>query len=187
MKEELMSRVKTDLATVLADVQSYSSPKDMCNINPEKWMKIASMFVQGESSYLVGRETKCNGIVIKRVRSQLNENPLFCDLKREMAIEINMALTDTIEANQVFSEKLKNRIDGITDDEMEEMDILDLRKAESEGAKTAQLLTNTLLKLRGENVQKVHVVKTEGTIEDYFDALDKLNGNREKVVEAEEV
>ena len=98
-----------------------------------------------------------------------------------------MALADTMETNHLFSGKLKNRIENLSEAEMEEMDILELRKAEESGAKTAQILTNTMLRLRGDNVHKVHIVKTEGTLEDYFNALDKLNGNKETVMEAEEV
>lgn len=187
MNEELISRIKTDLATVLLDVQSYANRYSLCNRNPEKWLKMATMICQGESTRVIRDECVVNGVQIKRVRAELEENPIFCDLKRELAVRTNMALADTMETNHLFSGKLKNRIENLSEAEMEEMDILELRKAEESGAKTAQILTNTMLRLRGDNVHKVHIVKTEGTLEDYFNALDKLNGNKETVMEAEEV
>ena len=184
MNEELLARVKQNLAVALADTQAYCTSWDLCNSNPKRWLDIATMLMQGASVSKTKRALNATQRLVKKVGGQLMENPNICDLKRELAVDIAITLSDSIEATKLAGEKLRERMERITDKEIDDMDLVDLSKCESEGAKSVQILNNTLMRLRGEDIKKTMVVEAKMTYEEYMKIREGLPSKEVVEVEA---
>jgi len=181
---ELAQRLDDTLKGILADAQGYSAPHSIERKDPERWMRTARMVVEGAPVTELKRQCKDWG-TIARIRAQIAESPVCGDLKRELAVRQVQALDTTRELRKTAAEKLAKKMENA-----EEWDKIDLEQAGrlyDRLTMAEDVDTKTLLRLRGDNVQRVEVTRKDFNFEDMLKELREMKAaEKEPVIELED-
>lgn len=180
---QLAKQVNDDLQQILADVQGYCAVRCLAKQRPEQWIEGASLLLQGDGPRIVANKTGLSFYTVKTIQAQVFESPVASDLRRELAVRNLMSLETTVELSETIGAKLEKRLAEMTDEELKEISPLDLARMKREISTANKLDTDTLLKVRGDNVQTINVVHKTESYEDMMASVREARG--EKVIEAE--
>lgn len=171
--DDLPARVDNTLKDILLEAQQYASPMSLEKVNPEKWLTAANEILQGVSRRKVQHGTLSgNTTAYNRIKAQLMESPVCGDLKRQLAVRNLEQLNYTAEIREMVGEALIERFgdkDALKDVKPEEM-----IKMYRELSVANKLDTETLMRVRGDNVQKIEITKKDFNFEDALKQVREL-------------
>ena len=180
---ELAVRLDDTLKGVLLDAQGYASPQSLERKEPERWMKLARMVVEGAPVTELKRECK-SWPTIARIRAQLAESPTCGDLKRELAIRQVEALDTTRELRKTAAEKLKAKMGN--EEEWDKIDLEQAGRLYDRLTIAEDVDTKTLMRLRGDNVQRVEITRKDFDFESMLKELREMKKAQGEVIELED-
>ena len=181
---ELSGRVEDGLKEALLDVQGYCNVAAMARRNPDKWLYIAGELLKGRSRSDICKSNNFDFKGVNLVYDQVMSNPALVDVKRELDVRNVRNLNHTLDLKDMMAEKIKSKFEdgGIFND----MSGIDIIKGYRELSVAAKLETETMMRVRGDAVQRIEVTHKNYDKDDYLEDLkrvDELN----RVIEAEEV
>jgi len=177
---ELAHRLDDTLKGVLLDAQGYASPHSLERKEPKRWMKLARMVMEGAPVPELKRECN-NWHTIARIRAQVLESPACGDLKRELAIRQVEALETTRELRKTAADKLKAKMGD--DAEWYKIDLEQAGRLYDRLTIAEDVDTKTLMRLRGDNVQRVEVTRKDFNFEDMLKELREMKAAEKDVIE----
>lgn len=181
MGNELSVRLDETVKNILIDVQSYSHANSIEKRDPERWIKLAKSILQGVPVNEL-KKTNQDWGTIARVRAQLAESPACSDLKRELSVRQIQALETTSELRKTAAEMLAKKMGN--QDEWDKIDLEQAGRLYDKLTIAEDIDTKTLMRLRGENVQRIEITKKEVSFEDM---LNEVKKQRDANVEAIDV
>lgn len=178
---ELKQRLDETLKDTLLHTQAYSAPQSLCNIKPERWLYIASQLAQGRSRTDLFKKENISHNTTRRIEAELAASPHVTDLKQELSVQKVQNLQISHEIRNSLNETLLKRRE-----EAEEMDLLDLGKLIKEVSVADKVDLGDLLRMRGDNVQKVEVTHKNVDFETMLKAAQEAR-DKDKSIKAAEV
>lgn len=186
-------RMEDVLKATLKDVQGYANKRCLAVQDPDKWMKIAGLLLQGKTPKQIEYHYKLTDFKgAKNVEAQLMENPAVGDVKREFAVKLIDSMNTGIEIVHKLNQAINHKLENTDMDELlEEHSLMDLnRMATDRTGKEFLGLVHTINKLT--NIappaqEVVHRIPAyEGMMEEIRKAREKENALRAVPVEVVE-
>lgn len=178
---ELKQRLDETLKDTLLHTQAYSAPQSLSNIKPERWLYIASQLSQGRSRTDLFKKENISHNTTRRIEAELAASPHVTDLKQELSVQKVQNLQVSHEIRNRLNETLLKR-----SDEADEMDLLDLGKLIKEVSVADKVDLGDLLRMRGDNVQKVEVTHKSVDFETMLKAAQEAR-DKDKSIKAADV
>jgi len=185
----LSAEVNQEIKAMLHEDREGSPLMSLEHTHPERWCEVARMLIEGCSynSILRGPAADNKGL-LRRVRAQMDSNPRVGDLKRELSIRALDGLTQTSELRRSIGEKFRDKLEGMTEEEIQGMELESWAKIHKDMTLAEKLDTETVMKLRGENIQKIEVtqkVSDEDIRELEAQLIAKVEANRAEAIDVE--
>jgi hypothetical protein len=178
---ELKQRLDDALKATLIHTQTYSPPQSLCNQKPERWMYLASQLAQGRSRTDLFKKENISHNTTRRIEAELAASPHVTDLKQELSVQKIQNLQISHEIRNRLNETLLKR-----SGEANEMDLLDLGKLIKEVSVADKVDLGDLLRMRGDNVQKVEVTHKTVDFETMLKAAQEAR-DKDKSIKVAEV
>lgn len=160
--------------------KGYSAPQSLSNIKPERWLYIASQLAQGRSRTDLFKKENISHNTTRRIEAELAASPHVTDLKQELSVHKIQNLQISHEIRNRLNETLLKR-----SDEAEEMALLDLGKLIKEVSVADKVDLGDLLRMRGDNVQKVEVTHKTVDFETMLKAAQEARDKGKSIKAAE--
>lgn len=177
---ELKQRLDETLKDALLHTKGYSAPQSLSNIKPERWLYIASQLAQGRSRTDLFKKENISHNTTRRIEAELAASPHVTDLKQELSVHKIQNLQISHEIRNRLNETLLKR-----SDEAEEMALLDLGKLIKEVSVADKVDLGDLLRMRGDNVQKVEVTHKTVDFETMLKAAQEARDKGKSIKAAE--